>query len=228
MSGEAPSERRQPAIVGRDRNTRLAAAKQFIEAVVFGQYRQLVAWESVTGQSSQIDSGYLSQQLISLLTGIPGTGTRGKGLDLADGSEVKAASTLSGVDVPRWNNQLGNAAKVRAYLDLPAIYFVLLDTLRQKEAFPFRVRVWKVNPGADDAFRAVVERWAGSRSSGNFQLHPPCWKDTSVTTNRAGNLELPLMFEARQVSLGEIDHMEIRVFDEDPGGCRAVERDASP
>ena len=126
--------------------------------------------------------------------------------------------------MPRWNNPLGTAAKVQSYLALPAMYFVLFDTLRKREPFPFRVRVWKVNPRADTAFRDVVRRWAARTSSGNFQLHPPCWKDTNVTSNRAGNLELPLLFEAQQVSLGAIDHMEIRAFDEEPGRCRAIER----
>ena len=47
------------AITGQDCQTRLALSKQFIKSVIFNQYRQLVSWNSVTGQSSQIDSGYL-------------------------------------------------------------------------------------------------------------------------------------------------------------------------
>ncbi len=185
----------KPAIVGQERETRLAVAKQFIEDVIFGQYWQLVAWETVTGQSSQIDSGYLAQQLVSLLTGIPGTATRGKGLDMQDGSEVKAASSLSGVDIPRWNNQVGT--RVRQYLELPAIYFVLFDTKVRGEAFPLRVRVWKVRPTVDFEFKEVVNRWAKGKSSGN---------------------------RAEQLSLAAIDHMVIHEFVEDPGTCKKAQR----
>ncbi len=212
-------EQTGPAIVGSGEKTRLAVAKQFIESVIFGQYRQLVAWESVTGQSSQIDSGYLAQQLISLLTGIPGTGRRGKGLDLTDGSEVKAASSLSGIDIPRWNNHLPNPNKIAEYLACPAIYFVLFDTVNRNESFPFRTRVWKISPAKDDTFQKVVRKWAAERTSGNFQLHPPCWRDDNVVTNNAGHLEMPLFFEARQVEVGEIDHMEIKHYSSEPGLC---------
>ncbi len=217
-------EQPDPAIVGTSEETRLAVAKQFIESVVFGQYRQLVAWESVTGQSSQIDSGYLAQQLISLLTGIPGTGSRGKGDDLSDGSEVKAASSLSGMDRPRWNNQLSNSGKIADYLACPAIYFVLFDTVNRKESFPFRIRVWKVLPAKDEAFQQVVRKWAAERTSGNFQLHPPCWRDDNIVTNNAGHLEMPPFFEARQVEVGEIDHMEIKHYSSEPGLCAHARR----
>ncbi|GAB4574677.1 MAG: hypothetical protein Kow0077_22410 [Anaerolineae bacterium] len=210
------------AISKQKQETRLALVKQFIESVIFNQYRQLVSWQSVTGQSSQIDSGYLGQQLVSLLTGIPGSGTRGKGLDLADGSEVKAASTLSGVDVPRWNNQLSTSQKVREYLDQPAIYFVLFDTLNKRESFPLRVRIWKVEPRKDECFSRVVNKWASERSSGNFQLHPPCWRNDNVATNNAGNIELPLLLHAQQIEIGDIDYMEIQYYKESPGKCRMV------
>jgi hypothetical protein len=211
------------AIQSQDKDTRLALVKQFIESVVFSQYRQLVSWRSVTGQSSQLDSGYLGQQLVSLLTGIPGSGSRGKGLDLVDGSEVKAASSLSGVDVPRWNNQLKTAKAVSAYLSQPAIYFVLFDTIERNKSFPLRVRIWKVIPTKDKCFRAVVEKWAKTKSSGNLQLHPPCWRADNVATNKAGNIALPLLFHAEQIEIGDIDYMEIRHYREKLSKCKAVQ-----
>jgi len=210
------------AIEQQDEKTRLALVKQFIESVIFSQYRQLVLWRSVTGQSSQLDSGYLGQQLVSLLTGIPGSGTRGKGLDLADGSEVKAASTLSGVDVPRWNNQLQTQQKIDEYLHKPAIYFVLFDTMERDKSFPLRVRVWKIEPQNDTPFRKVVRAWAQQQTSGNFQLHPPCWRPSNTATNNAGNLELPLMFVAQQLKIGDIDFMEIQHYNANPGCCRVA------
>jgi hypothetical protein len=227
MASKRTNQRNTPtpetaAISKQDEKTRLALVKQFIESVIFSQYRQLVLWRSVTGQSSQLDSGYLGQQLVSLLTGVPGSGSRGKGLDLADGSEVKAASTLSGIDVPRWNNQLKNHEKVQAYLDQPAIYFVLFDTVDRSESFPLRVRIWKVVPTKDKCFRNVVERWAVEESSGNFQLHPPCWREDNRASNNAGNIELPLLFHAEQVEIGDIDYMEIKYFRRRMAKCKVA------
>lgn len=210
------------AIADQSPDTRKALVKQFIESVVLSQYRQLVDWQTVTGQSSQLDSGYLGQQLVSLLTGIPGVGRRGKGADLLDGSEVKAASTLSGIDVPRWNNQIGRAQNRLRYLEKHAIFFVLFDTVTRAETFPLRVRVWRVSPRSDRDFRAVIETWGRRKSSGNFQLHPPCWDAGNVATNQAGNLKLPLMFQAQQKEIGKIDFMEINVIKPKPGKCRRV------
>ena len=219
-----PAANAAPAITRQSSKTRVALVKQFIETVIFGQYRQLVAWQTVTGQSSQFDSGYLAQQLVSLLTGIPGKGRRGKGEDLADSSEVKAASTISGVDVPRWNNFLRNPANRKTYLSRPALFFVLFDTLDRGKPFPFRVRVWKVEPRTDLAFRKVVERWAKTESSGNLQLHPPCWRPDNIVRNEAGNLDFPLMFLAEQQDIGDVDYMEIKSVNLNPGPCRIVPR----
>ena len=200
-----------PAIVGKEWGLRTALAKHFVETTILRQYRELVQWQSVTGQTAQIDSGYLGQHLVSLLTGTPGIGVggRGKGFDLEDGSEVKVASALGGVDIPRWNNQLSDNEAVRRYLSRPRIFFVLLDTLQRENPFPIRVRVWCVRPRKDAAFSGLVSRWAGHASSRNFQLHPPCWTSSNVTTNNDGNLGLPLIFHAQQLEIGDVDFMEI-------------------
>lgn len=222
-SSHGPDKNNQkPAITKQKKKTRQALAKQFIETVVFSQYRQLVSWRTVTGQSSQLDSGYLAQQLMSILTGVPGSGTRGKGVDLEDGSEVKAASTLSGKDVPRWNNKLKSEDKIEEYLKNPNIYFVLFDTIEKRESFPLRVRIWRVKPAQDAEFKRVVRDWANNATSDNFQLHPPCWRSDNVSTNNAGNLELPLMFYAEQIEIGDIDYMEIRQFKIQLGKCKRV------
>ena len=210
------------AITGQDRQTRLALSKQFIESVIFNQYRQLVSWNSVTGQSSQIDSGYLGQQLVSIITGIPGCGNRGKGKDLEDGSEVKTASTLSGVDIPRWNNNLKTQVKVNEYLGFPAIYFVLFDTPNREQSFPLRVRIWKVCPKNDSVFSDVLGKWSQKKNSGNFQLHPPCWRDCNIATNDEGKLEMPLMFYALQKEIGDIDYMDIITYNEETLSCKLV------
>ena len=192
--------------------TRKALAKTFIENVVLAQYHQLTGWQKVTQQTAQLDSGYLGQHLVSLVSGTPGRGAggRGKGDDLVDGSEIKAASALGGIDTPRWNHSsFGTAANVTAYLESRFIYFVLFDTLERYEEFPLRLRVWRVAPSADPAFSAVVENWAKEKTSGNFQLQPPRWREGSRVTNLGGNLELPLIFEAVQREIEGVDFMDI-------------------
>jgi hypothetical protein len=198
-----------------DDSTRAALAKSFIENVVLAQYRQLTGWQRVTAQSAQLDSGYLSQHLVSLISGVMGRGpgSRGKGHDLLDGSEIKAASTLGAIDEPRWDHSaFASKTKIATYLENPHIYFVLLDTLNRHEEFPLRIRVWRVSPRTDSAFAQVVRSWAAGRSSGNFQLHPPCWREGSVARNKCGHLKLPLIFEAVQKPIDGVDLMEIVVW----------------
>jgi len=204
-----------PLKINLDERTRSALAKSFIENVVLAQYRQLTGWQKVTAQSAQLDSGYLSQHLVSLISGVPGRGpgSRGKGHDLVDESEIKAASTLGAIDEPRWNHTaFANTAKIAAYLKHKHIYFVLLDTEKRDIEFPLRIRVWRVSPQTDSAFSTVIQNWAASKSSGNFQLHPPCWRRGSVARNNCGDIELPLIFEAVQQPVDGVDLMEILVW----------------
>lgn len=211
-----------------DELTRRALAKSFIENVMFAQYRQLTNWQKVTQQTSQIDSGYLGQHLVSLISGTPGRGpgSRGKGHDLVDGSEIKVASSLGGVDTPRWNHSgFTNEAKVNAYLGSRFIYFVLYDTPAKSMAFPLRIRVWRVAPRTDTAFSSVVRSWARGTNSGNFQLHPPCWDiDSSVTTNKCGNLRLPLIFKAVQRGIEGVDFMDVDTWRLRAGKSKTVAR----
>ena len=211
----------EPSVAALDEQVRRGLAKSFIEDAVIGQYRQLVRWQHITGQSAQIDSGYLGQHLVSLISGRPGRGrgSRGKGADLADGSEIKIASTLGGVDTPRWNNKLNTPVAVTTYLENPAIYFGLFDTLEKGADFPVRVRVWIVEPRTDEVFRNTVTTWAAKLSSGNFQLHPPCWSNSDVARNQSGNVALPLAFRAVQLDIEGVDYLEVEHWDPNPGSC---------
>lgn len=192
--------------------TRRALSKSFIENVVLAQYHQLTDWQKVTRQSAQLDSGYLGQHLVSLISGTPGggAGSRGKGHDLVDGSEIKAASALGGIDAPRWNHaSFWKPQKVTDYLHSPFVYFVLFDTATRYEEIPLRLRMWRVAPQSDAVFSSVVTNWAAGKWSGNVQLHPPCWREGSRVTNEAGNLMLPLIFEAVQREIEGVDFMDI-------------------
>ena len=76
----------------------------------------------------------------------PGTRSREprKGPDLVDGSEIKAASALGGIDQPRWNHSsFGTAKNVDAYLKSKFIYFILFDTTARYEEFQLQPPRWQ-------------------------------------------------------------------------------------
>ncbi len=168
----------------------------------------LVKWSKVTGQSAQIDTGYIAQHLASLVLQIPGQGFRGKGVDLGDGSEVKSASIVSGIDRPRWNHNMGTAAndltrkakgtktKGEIYLDeTPFVFYVLFDRVHNETGVPtsqLRVRGWCINARTDEAWRSLFSRYLDAREGNtyNLQLHPPVGYDDSVVVNEMGNLDM--------------------------------------
>jgi MamI restriction endonuclease len=204
-------------------------ASLLLKELFLDYHKLLLKWSKSTGQTSQLDSGYIAQHLISLLTGIHGSGMRGKGKDLSDGSEIKTASSVAGVDVPRWNHMIGGPAssvaerkkKIAEFLIHPQIYYVLFDTRKADKLV--RVRIWKVTPAKDSAFRKVIENWDRlyPPPSYNFQLHPPVQKDVDVATNEAGNLKLPLMFESNENANGI---MKVMKFDLSERPCEYLQR----
>jgi hypothetical protein len=196
---------------------RKALIEELISDFFVDQRANLVKWQNITGQSAQIDTGYIAQHLGSLVLQIPGQGFKGKGLDLADGSEVKSASILSGIDRPRWNHNLGTVAQDAAheakgektkgfvYLnETPFAFYVLFDRVHDRDGEPtkkLRVRAWCINARTDAAWRSLVQRYLVARQGGtyNLQLHPPVGYDDSVVVNELGNLDLAevLVLDAR-------------------------------
>ncbi|WP_025739786.1 MamI family restriction endonuclease [Aquimarina pacifica] len=208
-----------------DKDDREILTKKFVEEVILPQWTQLSSWNTLTRQTSQLDFGYLSQHLVSLITGIRGNNQRGKGDDLEDGSEVKSASCVDADDTPRWNNV--NCGKetvsdIKEMMDnTPFLFFVLLDTTIRGGSI-LRCRVWVVRPAVDEHFRNVMIGWATKRErreikSGNLQLHPPRWEkaQANITTNTSGNLKLPMMYESQQMNLPDILVMKTIKFDEE-------------
>jgi hypothetical protein len=192
----------EPLVVKMTEKERLELTIKIIKEVFIEQKKVLDHWKRITGQPSQVDSGYLAQHLISLLTGIPGEGLRGKGIDLGDNSEIKSACCVGGIDIPRWNLNFQNEEDMDDLLKIPNIYFILFDEKDNK----LRVRVWRIDPDKDEAFKKTFAIWRSSeRKSNNFQIHPPVKKDSNIATNLSGNLELPLMYEARENESGEIE-----------------------
>ena len=64
--------------------------KQKIEELIpdffVDQRATLVKWQNITGQSAQVDTGYIAQHMASLVLQIPGQGFKGKGVDVEDGT----------------------------------------------------------------------------------------------------------------------------------------------
>jgi hypothetical protein len=139
-----------------ERRKNLAA--RLLQEMFVDHRKVMLRWAEVTGQSAQLDSGYIAQHLISVLTGKRGSGWRGKGLDLEDGSEVKSASIVEGVDVPRWNHNFSSPAKVDEWLAAPTIYYVLFDMV-ERDTPRVRVRIWAVTPAVDEPYKTVLQRW---------------------------------------------------------------------
>lgn len=123
---------------------------------------------------------------------------RGKGDDLADGSEVKSANFIDSLDkrgavAPRWNFSSNDISIMEAYLQVPWIYLVSVDL--SPEGL-FRVRVWRIDPRKHKMFNARYKEWMQklglpklkdpNRPGVNFQLFPPRFK-TEENFARHGN-----------------------------------------
>lgn len=175
----------------------------------------LQKWAALTGQSAQVDTGYIAQFIASIVLQEPGQGFRGKGDDLADGSEVKSAASISGVDRPRWNHNMGTLEQDRKrlrqgkalasdeYLLMsPYLFYLLVDRSASDRRVPraIRVRGWLVDAAGDDAWRELLIRYQRQKSGSqyNLQLHPPVGWDDDIVVNTLGNLDFAdvLVFDA--------------------------------
>jgi hypothetical protein len=188
------------------------------------QRRTLLKWSALTGQSAQIDTGYIAQHMASVALAEPGQGFKGKGLDLANGGEVKSAAILSGVDRPRWNHDLGKIAddenrearglkpKWQVYLNAPEIFYVLFDRA-PGAADVFRVRAWCLEPHRDRAWSDLFSRFVAQRgpSQYNLQLHPPIGRADDLVVNTLGNLDFARLkvFEANFAATVDPSEFEI-------------------
>ncbi|WP_322937598.1 MamI family restriction endonuclease [Nocardioides bizhenqiangii] len=208
---------------------------RLLQQQVVDQRRFLHYWRDLTLQPAQIDTGYIGQMLVSLVTGLVGGGMRGKGLDMEDGSEIKSANFLDSLDrrgaaAPRWNFQANNLPAMEALLDVPAIYLCSIDVNLNDKV---RVRVWRLRPAEHRIFAERYIRWIEDfgkpkladprRPNANFQVFPPRPAlDHTYARHGGGNVEngLPaLMIELEDgVGAEKIFHAE-----EDRSGTVTVE-----
>lgn len=187
-------------------------ASELLTEQVITQRNKLTHWSIITGQSAQIDTGYVAQHLASLITQISGQAMRGKGVDLIDSSEIKAANFLDSLDkkgatAPRWNFTAVTEDIMRRFLDYEKIYLLSMDLNTEGR---FRTRMWKINIREHIILRNRYIEWMNvlgypkfntvrNQPSVNFQLFPP-HSGTEESFARHGNgrsngfpkLEIPL------------------------------------
>ncbi len=182
-------------------------------------YLQIKPYANKYHHPHPTDTRGWSQIIVSALTGIKGF-ARKKGPDLKDGSDVKAANCWDAIDTPRFNNCIksgtqSSIANSLSSLDAqPYLFFVMWDTTETTNQK--RCRIWVVRTQHDVEFRRIARTWYQQRAEGlimsnNFQLHPPRNLDHNVFTNNCGNLEYPLLFEAR-LATGVYN---LTIYDED-------------
>jgi hypothetical protein len=172
--------------------------KKLIMEQVIAQRNNLHFWRDLTNQPAQIDTGYIAQHLVSIITGIKGGGFRGKGDDLEDGSEVKSANFLDSLDkagavAPRWNFMCNDKISMESLIELDSIYLVSIDFNTEDK---IRFRVWEINPKEHEIFTNRYKEWMDKlgypkledpkRPGVNFQLFPPKNKSND-TFARHGN-----------------------------------------
>lgn len=177
---------------------RIELCEHLLNEQIFMQRKKLEKWGIITAQSSQIDTGYIAQHLVSLRTQIPGQGMRGKGDDLCDGSEIKAANFLDSLDkngatAPRWNFTAITPEIMEKFLTYNPLYLVSIDLNKAKK---IRIRIWTVDVTKHDMLKERYKLWMKTKGypksknhkneSVNFQLFPPkMYRDESFA--RHGN-----------------------------------------
>lgn len=164
---------------------RIRLAKDLIKEQIVNQKNLLSHWSLLTAQSAMIDTGYIAQHLVSLQTQIPGQGMRGKGDDLSDSSEIKAANFIDSLDkhgatAPRWNFNSVTVNIMERFLEYKAIYLLSIDLNTKRQ---YRIRIWKVDIRKHTILRNRYIEWMNklgytkfadvSHKSINFQLFLP-------------------------------------------------------
>lgn len=165
---------------------------EFFETCMVQHRHALVPYCNATGTNQNVGFSNLSQHLVSVVTGIRGTGSGARGYDLADTSEIKLAMGIKGDDLgtedyPRLNLQ-SNVPKI---LGWKTLYPVRL----MSENGRLRVKVFR--PDMDE-FREQVRDYfsVGSKyeNSANIQYHAPkTFEENTFTGNRSDGTKTRLL-----------------------------------
>lgn len=162
---------------------------RFLKEMYFDRRKDVFKWAKITHQTPLITTKFLGQNLVSLITGVPGVGTAARGSDLADGSEIKSCSRVDqlsrcgkcGVVVTAFENacpKCGNTKisrktdshwiftinteeKRQFYIKARKIYLLLIDNEADTKGNNVlaRFRVWLLQPEKDKLWRGYVEEY---------------------------------------------------------------------
>lgn len=154
----------------------------FLRDMYFERRLDIFKWASITKQTPKIETKFLGQNLVSLVTGIPGKGTAARGKDLSDGSEVKSCSRLDQLSICKkckarvtaidkkcpecgstdikimkdshWIFSINTDKKKEILLnETPNIYLLLIDDYNLKKDDFARFTIWVLYPKTDGFFR---------------------------------------------------------------------------
>jgi len=164
------------------KDERKGLVEKFLREMYFERRQDIFEWAQITKQTPLIETKFLGQNLVSLVTGIVGKGTAARGDDLSDGSEVKTCSRLDQLskcnkckarvtaldkNCPRcgstditimkdshWIFTINTDEKKNRYLnETPKIYFLLIDDYNLKGDELARFTIWVLYPKTDEYFR---------------------------------------------------------------------------
>lgn len=164
------------------KDERKTLVASFLKEMYFERRQDIFKWASITKQTPLIETKFLGQNLISLVTGILGKGTAARGDDLSDGSEVKTCSRLDqlskcnkckarvtaldkkcpecgSTDITvmkdsHWIFTIDTDEKKDGLLnETPKIYLLLIDDYNLKKDNLARFTIWVLSPKTDKFFR---------------------------------------------------------------------------
>lgn len=168
---------------------------QLLDTLFAKPRREIMRWSRITGQTAQVRIAYPGQHLASMITGVRGSGTAARGIDLADGSEVKscsradqlgsckdpeclapvlphedACSQCGGSSIKRktdshWILAIKSKQELEQYLAGPRIVLILFDR-DEDEPASVRIRAWEV--WADEARHAYFDWFLTNYYEQNF------------------------------------------------------------
>jgi len=154
----------------------------FLREMYFERKIDIFKWANITKQTPKIETKFLGQNLVSLVTGILGMGTAARGDDLSNGSEVKSCSRLdqlskckkckarvtaidkicpecgsTDIKIMRdshWIFTINTVEKKERILnETPTIYFLLIDDYNLGKDEVARFNIWALYPKTDRFFR---------------------------------------------------------------------------
>ncbi len=168
---------------------------QLLDALFAKPRREIMRWSRVTGQTAQVRIAYPGQHLASMITGVRGSGTAARGVDLADGSEVKSCSRADqlgackdadclspvlpheavcsqcgGSSITRktdshWILAIKSKQELDQYLEGPRIVLILFDRDEDDPA-AVRIRGWEV--WANESRHAYFDWFVTNYYESNF------------------------------------------------------------